>query len=61
MSDRDGNWMDIWGACKVCGGELPHGHTNECDIHKMEMEIFQLRHELVALKTENEQLKKITP
>ncbi len=36
-AERDGNWMDKWGACKVCGGEIPHGHSDNCDIHKLEM------------------------
>jgi hypothetical protein len=35
-ADRDGNWLDKWGACKVCDGEIPHGHTNNCDIYKLE-------------------------
>lgn len=35
-SVRDGNWMDKMGACKVCDGEIPHGHTNNCDIYKLE-------------------------
>ena len=34
-----GSWMDKWGACKVCGGEIPHGHTDDCDILKMEREL----------------------
>lgn len=36
---RDGNWLDKWGACKVCGGEIPHGHTVNCDIYKLECEV----------------------
>lgn len=47
-ADRDGNWLDEWGACKVCDGEIPHGHTNNCDIYKLECEIRRLRD---ALKT----------
>ena len=31
--------MDQWGACKVCGGELPHGHMDNCDILEMECEL----------------------
>lgn len=38
-ADRDGNWLDKWGACKVCDGEIPHGHTNNCDIYKLECTI----------------------
>jgi hypothetical protein len=33
---RDGNWLDAWGSCRVCGGEIPYGHTNNCDLYKME-------------------------
>ncbi len=37
LPKRDGNWMDRWGACKVCGGEIPHGHMDDCDIYKLEL------------------------
>ena len=40
---RDGNWIDEWGSCKVCGGEIPHGHTNKCDIGKLEQELNEAR------------------
>ncbi len=39
----DGSWMDSWGACRVCGGEIPHGHTKNCDLYKKEQELIQLR------------------
>lgn len=39
MTDRDGKWIDDMGACKVCGGEIPEGHTNNCDIYKLERQI----------------------
>lgn len=42
-ADRDGNWLDKWGACKVCDGEIPHGHANNCDIYKMECQIRVMR------------------
>lgn len=32
----NGEWLDKWGGCRVCGGEIPHGHTNNCDIFKYE-------------------------
>jgi hypothetical protein len=38
---RDGDWIDRGGACKVCDGEIPHGHTNECDIYKLECQVRQ--------------------
>lgn len=47
--DRPGNWMDKWGACKVCGGELPHGHSTDCDIYKGEMRERELRLEVERL------------
>ncbi len=34
-----GSWMDKWGACKVCDGEIPHGHSHNCDILKLELRI----------------------
>lgn len=38
-ADRDGNWLDKWGACKVCDGEIPHGHSHNCDILKLELKV----------------------
>lgn len=46
---RDGNWLDKWGSCRVCGGEIPYGHTNNCDIYKQEKETIVLRAEREAL------------
>lgn len=42
-SERDGNWLDKWGCCKVCSDEIPDGHTNNCDIYKLELEIKSLK------------------
>ncbi len=39
---RDGNWQDEWGSCRVCGGEIPYGHTDNCDIFKSEKKIREL-------------------
>jgi hypothetical protein len=39
---RDGNWMDGDGACRVCDGEIPHGHTENCDVFKLEQEVSRL-------------------
>jgi hypothetical protein len=36
---RDGNWFDEFGACKICDGEIPHGHTPNCDIFKLEQQV----------------------
>lgn len=40
---RDGSWADKWGACRVCDGEIPHGHSENCDIYKMEKTERELR------------------
>lgn len=53
-SARDGNWMDKWGACKVCNGEIPHGHTDNCDIYRLVNQITELRHALDGLVQECE-------
>lgn len=38
-----GDWMDKTGACKVCGGEIPHGHSDQCDYYKLEHENRHLK------------------
>ena len=40
---RDGKWIDKWGACKLCDGEIPHGHIDSCDLWKLEQELAKLR------------------
>lgn len=47
---RNGNWIDKWGCCKVCNGEIPYGHTNDCDIYKLEMENKQLLEDKAMLE-----------
>lgn len=42
MSVRDGKWCDKFGCCKVCDGEIPDGHSDNCDIWKLEKRINQL-------------------
>jgi hypothetical protein len=37
-NNSDGDFCDKWGACKVCGGEIPYGHTATCYIWKIEQE-----------------------
>lgn len=41
--ERDGNWLDKHGCCKVCDGEIPHGHMPNCDILKLEEQIRELQ------------------
>lgn len=38
----NGKWLDRFGACRVCEGEIPHGHTLDCDLYKMERQIKEL-------------------
>lgn len=38
----DGDWLDEWGSCRVCGGEIPHGHQKDCHIFKMEQKEMAL-------------------
>jgi len=57
-TERDGNWMDKWGACKVCDGEIPDGHMENCDIYKLEKEIRNLKLELAEAKASNAKLRK---
>lgn len=49
---RDGNWIDQWGACKVCDGELPAGHTNDCDVFKLEDKVRSLQARLESAEKE---------
>lgn len=35
---RNGKWLDDNWACRVCDGEIPYGHTPNCDIYKMELQ-----------------------
>ena len=36
LNVRDGNFLDSMWCCKVCDGEIPDGHTDECYIWKLE-------------------------
>lgn len=49
MGDRN-SWLDKWGACKVCGGEIPYGHDPECDVQKLQEAVDDLREALNAMK-----------
>jgi hypothetical protein len=35
MAKRN-DWMDQFGCCKVCHGEIPTGHADDCDYWLME-------------------------
>ena len=58
-ADRDGSWMDNWGACKVCDGEIPHGHTENCDLYKLEQRASRYEHLLRRVLEGCEQNSKI--
>ena len=66
--ERNGSWLDSMWCCKVCDGEIPHGHTDNCDIWKLEkkhrdfianeynaalIEIERLRAEIERLRAES--------
>jgi hypothetical protein len=36
LSERNGELLDSMWCCKVCDGEIPDGHTDNCDIWKLE-------------------------
>lgn len=48
--ERDGDFCDRFGACKVCDGEIPYGHTDKCYIWKVEAERNALREKLDSLE-----------
>lgn len=41
--ERNGCFLDGTLCCKVCDGEIPYGHTEECDIFKLEDELHRLK------------------
>lgn len=50
MADqRNGNWLDEFGACKVCDGEIPYGHTDNCDIWAMEQKLSEAEANIASL------------
>lgn len=41
--DKDvSDWMDSYGCCKICGGEIPYGHQENCVIYSYEKRIKEL-------------------
>lgn len=40
---RDGEWLDEHGCCRVCDGELPHGHSENCDYYKLDAKLTALQ------------------
>lgn len=52
----NGNWLYQWGACKVCGGEIPHGHQPDCDIYKLERSLDFYKSRVMLLEQEKYRL-----
>lgn len=56
--ERNGCFLDRMWCCKVCDGEIPDGHTNECYIWKLEKKHRDfLANEYNAVLTERDQLR----
>jgi len=55
LSKRDGKWLDDIGCCKLCDGEIPYGHTDNCDMWKMEQAMTTA--ESVRLQETREKIK----
>ena len=55
MKQPPGSWMDDNGACKVCDGEIPYGHSENCDVYKMQCQIKHMEElhvmQLAAIST----------
>lgn len=45
--ERDGSFMDGTGCCKLCDGEIPYGHLDNCDLWKAEAESSRRYYECV--------------
>lgn len=55
-TERDGIWIDDMGACKVCDGEIPSGHDDNCDIFKLEKQARDQMDTIRNLEAENGRL-----
>jgi hypothetical protein len=57
--ERNGNFLDSMWCCKVCDGEIPDGHTNDCDIWKLEKKHKEfIANEYNAVLLERDELQK---
>ena len=36
------DWADEYGACKICQGEIPHGHSLQCPLYIADQRIKEL-------------------
>ena len=65
--ERNGHFLDSLWCCKVCDGEIPDGHTDDCDIWKLDKkhrdflanEYSAALTERDALAAENERLRAV--
>jgi hypothetical protein len=56
--DRNGCFLDRMWCCKVCDGEIPDGHTENCDIWKLEKKHQEfIAKEYNTLLTERDRLR----
>jgi hypothetical protein len=51
----DGDWLGKFGDCKLCGGEIPYGHTDNCHIWKMEQKVTSLQSQLTSTESRAQQ------
>jgi len=49
-SIRNGKWIDKFGACVCCDGEIPHGHFEDCDLYKAQQKLESQKKEIIEWK-----------
>jgi len=47
---RNGNWIDKFGACVCCDGEIPHGHSEDCDFYKLQQKVESQQKKIIEWK-----------
>jgi len=47
---RDGKWIDRFGACVCCDGEIPHGHSEDCDFYKLQQKVESQQKKIIEWK-----------
>lgn len=51
MTDTlDGRWIDSFGMCRTCGGEIPHGHILDCDVYSYQRQIDSFKAVIAAAR-----------
>jgi hypothetical protein len=46
--------MDEFGACKICDGEIPHGHSANCYLWKLEQKMQKATDFLKSISKERD-------